>query len=118
MAKIFKNWKHSSRCPRIKIAGWKIWMASTMPVCIESRWGNKTDLFTRNKDKEFQWGHGDRSGVSIGTGGTPMNTLDAAVDILGIQDIDFLKVDCEGFEYYILQGGKGFSCCAGSPALL
>jgi len=35
-----------------------------------------------------------------------MNTLDAAVDNLGIQDIDFLKVDCEGFEYYILQGGK------------
>jgi len=28
------------------------------------------------------------------------------LDWFGFEDVDFVKIDCEGFEYYVLQGGE------------
>ena len=47
-------------------------------------------------------GHTHVDTASLGQGDTPMYTLDQ----LDIQDIDYIKIDCEGYETEILKGAQ------------
>lgn len=51
---------------------------------------------------EGNTGHTHIDPASIGTGNTPVIKLDN----LGIDNVDYIKIDCEGYEYRVLQGGE------------
>lgn len=46
------------------------------------------------------------AGADVAGGDTPIRTLDDVADESGITDLDFVKLDCEGFELKALQGGR------------
>lgn len=81
------------------IACWEANMKDIPPATLHQYALGATDglvaIVTRTSDSS-----GD-TGVVSGPGGFKMATLDS----LGLQDVDFIKLDCEGYETFALRGG-------------
>jgi FkbM family methyltransferase len=65
-----------------------------------------TVTFTRSPPEHSGWGsllaqEGNRGGESIGV---PAITLDSIIEARGIQEVDMLKIDVEGYEFAVLHG--------------
>lgn len=41
-----------------------------------------------------------------GDGDIPLRTLDSFIQPFDLHDVDFIKLDCEGYEYFALRGGE------------
>lgn len=63
--------------------------------------GNETTRAVMNIT-EGNTGHSHIDPASFGTGDTEVVTLDS----LDLSVVDYMKIDCEGFEYRVIQGGE------------
>ena len=60
---------------------------------------NKNEKYAYNKGKEYNFG-----GVSLGSG--QQEILMITIDSLQLEACDFIKIDVEGFEYFVIKGAS------------
>ncbi len=74
-----------------------------------TRAGGASSIFRPNRDFVDRFPESSRLDI-VGTVAVEADTLDNQLRSHGIRDVDFVKVDTQGSELYVLQGGRDIIC--------
>lgn len=83
--------------------GDRIFPDKTPPGCIEL-W--PTALGERDREVSLHTGPSSSGDTYVQEGGEVKGVLMARLDNYDLRDVDFIKIDCEGYELRVIQGGE------------
>ena len=81
----------------------------TYKLFLGSKNQKKPDMIFSSWDlKSKKLKHPKHLGEKMNTHNTQLKTLDECISANEIHEVDFIKLDVDGYEYYVLQGGFNF----------